>query len=617
MRFKTILLLFSSMGLLTTGCQRATYTQQAPTFEPPALPGDRPWSQQPFFNDPQAFQFAIVADRTGGMRPGVFAEAVKKINLLQPEFVMSVGDLIDGYTQDSSVVARQWQEFEDIIAGLNAPFFYVPGNHDISNAMMADAWKQRLGRTYYYFLYKNVLFLCLNTEDPPATHISDAQVAYFREVLAQHPDVQWTLVFMHKPLWSYENQAGYEKIAALLQNRPHTVFSGHLHNYLKSKKPGAWHYHLGTTGGVSALRGERYGEFDHIVWVTMTAGGPQVANLALSGILPDDVVSDATYPLVDVLRRGAWWRVSPAVAPQRRVTSLTTRLIFENPNDLPLRVTGTLTAKEELLFSPQVVDTVIAARSKLTLPVALTSQAGLDLGSITQLPLELTGAYRSDSGEPLALRSRKRLLLEWRHVCRRMSGKAVIDADFAEWENSRFLDCRWPQQIQEGWNWEGPDDASFRFATGWDDDNLYLALESFDDRVIAPDDRILAIQDKFIVHLAAALRAGSPDAAPTPAEGTKTSWRLEIAPGGAAFADGSRLPEGAAAACRQTATGLRAEIEVPLTAFGLSPDWKSFRLNVGVMDHDETANTKASVLWWRPLWGGPVDYPGSGTFDKK
>ncbi len=62
--------------------------------------------------DPDAFRFAIVADLTGGERPGVFADAVGKLNMLQPEFVMSVGDLIEGYTGDEAELVRQWEAFE-------------------------------------------------------------------------------------------------------------------------------------------------------------------------------------------------------------------------------------------------------------------------------------------------------------------------------------------------------------------------------------------------------------------------------------------------------------------------------------------------------------------------
>ena len=47
------------------------------------------------------------------------------------------------------------------------------------------------------------------------------------------------------------------------------------------------------------------------------------------------------------------------------------------------------------------------------------------------------------------------------------------------------------------------------------------------------------------------------------------------------------------AAVRATTTGLVGEFAI------LPPGEKSFRLNIGWMDHDRPENTKPSVLWWR------------------
>src|SRR4051812_33675583 len=52
-----------------------------------------PWTNLKINNDPEQFQFVVVTDRTGGHRDKIFSRAVHQINLLQPEFVMSVGDL--------------------------------------------------------------------------------------------------------------------------------------------------------------------------------------------------------------------------------------------------------------------------------------------------------------------------------------------------------------------------------------------------------------------------------------------------------------------------------------------------------------------------------------------
>lgn len=42
------------------------------------------------------FRFSILGDRTGGARPGVYEQAGREIDQLQPDFVMHVGDLIEG-----------------------------------------------------------------------------------------------------------------------------------------------------------------------------------------------------------------------------------------------------------------------------------------------------------------------------------------------------------------------------------------------------------------------------------------------------------------------------------------------------------------------------------------
>jgi len=49
-----------------------------------------PWTHVKFNNDPREFRFVVVSDRTGGHREKIFSKAVEQINLIQPEFVISV-----------------------------------------------------------------------------------------------------------------------------------------------------------------------------------------------------------------------------------------------------------------------------------------------------------------------------------------------------------------------------------------------------------------------------------------------------------------------------------------------------------------------------------------------
>jgi hypothetical protein len=264
-----------------------------------------PWTHLKLNNEPETFHFVVVSDRTGGHRARIFSQAVDQINLLQPAFVISVGDLIEGYTKDAERLAEQWKEFQTYASKLQMPFFYVPGNHDMSNPFQAKDWTERFGRRYYHFIYRDVLFLALNSDDPAESNekgenqkgkLSPEQVAYFQTVLKENPSPRWTIVCVHKPLWTQDNLSsnGWLEFEKLLAGRNYTVFAGHIHRYQKFVRNGMNHYQLATTGGGSKLRGLSYGEFDHIAWVTMRNGSPVVANLMLDGILPENLQRPVT-----------------------------------------------------------------------------------------------------------------------------------------------------------------------------------------------------------------------------------------------------------------------------------------------------------------------------------
>jgi hypothetical protein len=160
---------------------------------------------------------------------------------------------------------------------------------------MDQLWREKFGRRYYDFVYRDVLFLMLNSEDPPGRQggaVSAEQIDFVKKSLEANRGVRWTLVFLHKPMWVFGDvaQSGWLDVEKLLSDRPHTVFAGHIHRYQRFIRNGGRRYYmLATTGGDSKLRGLEYGEFDHLVWVTMKKDGPVLANVMLDGILPEDL----------------------------------------------------------------------------------------------------------------------------------------------------------------------------------------------------------------------------------------------------------------------------------------------------------------------------------------
>ncbi|MES2793395.1 MAG: metallophosphoesterase [Planctomycetota bacterium] len=262
-----------------------------------------PWTHLNLNNQPKNFQFAIVTDRTGGHREMVFEKAVRKLNLLQPEFVISVGDLIEGYTEKPEQMEEQWQQFHGFVKQLKMPFFYVPGNHDISNLTMKSDWQKRLGRDYYHFVYHDTLFLAVNSEATPGKkmeNLGEEQLTYLRKAIQENPQVRWTFVFLHKPLWRYGPDdkgagTGWNDLEQALTGRKWTAFCGHEHKYVTVKRDGNDYIQLATTGGGSKMRGKEFGEFDQFAWVTMTDEGPMIANVLLDGVVDLDLQSDLDY----------------------------------------------------------------------------------------------------------------------------------------------------------------------------------------------------------------------------------------------------------------------------------------------------------------------------------
>lgn len=530
-----------------------------------------------------ALHFAILPDRTGGMRAGVFEKAVDKINALQPqpEFVISIGDLIDGYTQTPAVWEKQWDEIDAVIKKIKAPFYAVVGNHDISNAKMRPAWTQRRGAAHYAFVRKNALFLILDSEELNGGGFSETQINFALKTLAENSSVRWTFVFFHRPFWLDKNQCGFEKIAPALAGRNHTVFTGHLHHYIKGARNGMAYYVLATAGGDSALRGEAVGEFDHITTVTLPeCGAPQVVNLALDSdrIIPDDVLTEENEPRAAALRDGTWLDIAPIVLDSEKIERLEVPVTLRNPAATPLRVTGTLPPQNGLCFTPDVIETTVPAgeTKTLTLGASTLRSAPFNLHALNEagLAVTLTAACAMPSGT-ISLPASRPVLIDWIHTAPRAPAPVAMQIrdgklDAAAWPDSLFTTVTRPMYIKESWDWHGPADGTFRFAVQQRDGMLYVAVETTDDVLVANPDPA-ALQDKIIVTIQTTAGATALEAIC----GSATKNLMTVA--------------------RPKRTGMAS-----LFAISLPAGEEKIRLNVGWVDVDQPENTKPSILWWMP-----------------
>jgi hypothetical protein len=308
-----------------------------------------PWTKLPE-NDGGMLRFAVIGDRTGFAIPGIFEQAMHQIGWLQPDFIINIGDIIEGYTDDRTVLTAMWDQVEEMVKLSGRPFIFVPGNHDLGNGVMLDVWRTRHGAEYYAFTYKGALFIALDSEDPP-TPMSAEQAAGFHHIVdALQKDPDATVAAMNKyfadakkaeekakkvgkPLapdiqklkeandhlqvanyseqqisflretlqrhkdvkWTFlfmhkpgwkMRNVNFSQIEDLLKDRPYTFFAGHNHYFTHEIRDGHDYFDMGTTGGISHIAGP--GAMDHTILVSLTAQGPKYASIRLNGLMDVD-----------------------------------------------------------------------------------------------------------------------------------------------------------------------------------------------------------------------------------------------------------------------------------------------------------------------------------------
>ncbi len=576
-----------------------------------------PWNHLRVNNLEDNFQFAIVTDRTGGHRPGVFEDAVRKLNLMQPEFVVSIGDLIEGYTMDEDQIYREWDEFTGFIDSLQMPFFYVPGNHDYTNEVMARIWKEKFGRSYYHFVYKDVLFLCLNSEEAMKGSdlggIEKPQFEYVRYVLENNRNVKWTLVFMHQPLWLFDSTGYWKDVEALLEERDYNVFAGHYHHYVKYRRNNSNYFILATTGGISQLRGPVFGEFDHMVWVTVTENGPVIANLLLSGIWDENVVTEEITDMINADRI----QIEP-IFVENGFREGEFKLKITNDANVPMITI--LRFGESRYLGPEIMEyrKELPPNSVEMLDIPVRSVQTRNLKYIEPIQLYAFYRYRLEDGREIRLDQSFGLVPVRKNFLNRTKGKIEVDGELGDWPGLPYRGGNGSVPEEGRSNYMGDFDAHFDFNLSYDDENLYLAMAVWDDRIELDRKKSVWAQDAVLVNI---------DPRPvliSANDRTDNNYRndyfhLYLSPSlvrnqSPLIDKENILPEGTRIATRKSIEGFNLEVAIPMEYIREmgGEDWQTIRLNLTYFDRDDDAPRTA--IWWQPNWSSSSNYIGSGMF---
>lgn len=263
----------------------------------------------PLAKEEDVFHFVIYGDRTGGRPDGlkVLEQAVVDTNLLDPDLVMTVGDLIQGYSETDQWL-REMEQYKSIMEKLNMKWYPVAGNHDIywrgkgrpPAGHHEQNYEKQFGPLWYSFRHKNAGFIVLySDEGDPATNrkgftepalqqMSDEQLEFLERALAELKDADHVFLFLHHPRWiggryGRSWKSVHQKLKAA--GNVTAVFAGHIHRMRYDPQDGIEYFTLATTGGDLSADIPGVGYLHHMNLVTVREKRVSVSALPIGAVI--------------------------------------------------------------------------------------------------------------------------------------------------------------------------------------------------------------------------------------------------------------------------------------------------------------------------------------------
>ncbi len=224
------------------------------------------------------FRFAVIGDRTGGAQPQIYGRVWREVDLLHPDFVLNVGDTIQG--GDDATAADEWKEMRPLWARYkHYPLYFTPGNHDVWSDASRTLYEQESGRpSHYSFDYQDAHITVLDTAR--SRNLTGEEMAFLEADLEANKDKAPKLIVFHHPFWLSMMEAETDDFElhrlAKKYNVSH-ILSGHGHRFVRRVRDGIVYMEVGSSGGQMTgglIRGEGFadGRFYHWVWANVKGG---------------------------------------------------------------------------------------------------------------------------------------------------------------------------------------------------------------------------------------------------------------------------------------------------------------------------------------------------------
>ncbi|UCD94850.1 MAG: metallophosphoesterase [Candidatus Zixiibacteriota bacterium] len=414
-------------------------------------------------------RFAIIGDRTGSNVPGIYEQIISEVERLRPDFVMNVGDMIEGYTDDTVRLKEEWAEYDSTIASLSMPIHLTPGNHDILSDVQESIYRRLVGEPYYSFNHGDLHFVILDVGRwESSEELPGEQIDWLIKDLEKNAEAAFTFVFFHKPFW-------YNSVAEGKPDTLHSlfvrygvdaVFNGHHHEYFSGEYDGIRYTSLGSSGGGAdpSPSGLHY----HFAWVTVDDDGIHIAPIKMGAVLPwNEITADERKIYSSFRNRGLTFESQTPVEPDLTVNSSRIGVVLDNTmSEVALDDSLEWTIPEGWTVEPQAMYATVPAGAKKTFYFDASCS-----GEVFPVP-SVTTTFNYAEGKKVTVDGN--LCVARQACCYPATPKPVIDGDLSEsfWKDPET------RLVAPGGGEMGIDSVQFYFA--YDKNNLYLGAHCID-----------------------------------------------------------------------------------------------------------------------------------------
>jgi Icc protein len=199
---------------------------------------------------PDSFRFVILGDRTGEARPGVYEQVWREAAAEDPDFVLSVGDTIEGW--NDAAAEAEWRQVQRILAPYKRfPLYLAPGNHDIWSQGSELLYRKYSARALRYsFDHGPAHFTIL--DNSRSDELSPEEMKFLENDLEAHAKQPVKFIVSHRPSWLINAAFGNPKFPLHQLAKRYGVqyvIAGHVHQLLHVDLDGVTYLSLPSSGG--------------------------------------------------------------------------------------------------------------------------------------------------------------------------------------------------------------------------------------------------------------------------------------------------------------------------------------------------------------------------------